>query len=110
MAGFTICEEWWCHSPDRVSENEHVKLLWDFKPIADHHLIHNRPDMMLIMKNEKKVFLIDVAIPGDSRLFHKFAEKQNKYVDLKIELWHFKVYIVPIIIGAIGSIPKTYLY
>ena len=63
------------------------------------------------MKNEKEVFLIDVVITDDSRLsYTKFAEKQNKYVDLKIELsqlWHSRVYIVPIIIGALEFIAKA---
>ena len=62
------------------------------------------------------MFLIDIAIPGDSHPSHKCTEKHTKYVDLKIEvarMWNFKkVAVVPIIIGALGSIPvglSTYL-
>ena len=75
-----------------------------FTLITDHHLLHNRPDLMLVLKHQKKVFLIDVAIPGDSRI----SQKIN--VDLKMELsqlWHSTVHIVPIIVGALGSIPKN---
>ena len=112
MAGIMVCNDWWCHSPDRVSENEHFRLLWDFTPITNHHLPHNRPDIIFIMKDLKEMYLINVAIPGDSmRLSHKFAEKQNKYVDLKIELsqlWHCRVCIIPIIVGALGSVPMNW--
>jgi len=59
---------------------------------------------------------IDIAIPGDSHLSHKCTEKHAKYVDLKIEvarMWNSqKVAVVPIIVGALGSIPvglSTYL-
>jgi len=51
-----------------------------------------------------------VAIPDDSRISQKITEKQKKYVDLKMELsqlWQSTVHIVPIIVGALGSIPKN---
>jgi len=53
---------------------------------------------------------VDVAIPGDSRLYSKVLEKQTKYTDLKIEiqnLWNVSCQIVPIVIGTLGSIPKS---
>jgi len=52
----------------------------------------------------------DVAIPGDSRLCSKVLEKQTKYTDLKIEvqkLWNISCQIVPIVVGTLGSIPKS---
>ena len=62
------------------------------------------------MSTINEVYLIDIAIPGDSRLSQKVVEKQTKYVDLKIEVvrvWKCrKVSIIPIIVGALGSIPK----
>ena len=68
--------------------------------ITDHCIPHNRPNLMLALKHQKKVFLIDVAIPGDSRISQKITEKQKKYVDLKIVLiscgnqhcWSLRVY------------------
>ena len=52
--------------------------------------------------------MIDVAIPGESHISQKTIEKLTKYVDLKIEisrLWKSKkVFVVPIIIGALGSV------
>ena len=35
---------------------------------------------------KKQVWIIDVAIPGDSRIEEKVLEKISKYQDLKIEI------------------------
>ena len=53
---------------------------------------------------------IDVAIPGDTNMFKKEAEKILKYKDLIIEiqcLWNMKVKVIPVIIGATGTISKS---
>ena len=77
--------------------------------MSDVLLQHNRPDITFVLKQSNEVFLIDIAIPGDSYLLHKCTEKLTKYVDLKIEvarMWNSKkAAVVPIIIGALGSIP-----
>ena len=56
--------------------------------------------------------MIDVAIPGDSRINQKEVEKITKYQDLKIEverLWEKKATAVPVVIGALGAIPRDLL-
>ena len=59
------------------------------------------------------MYLIDVAIPGGSRLSSKTIEKLTKYVELKIEISRMwrpkKVSVIPIIIGALGSVPVDLL-
>jgi len=57
----------------------------------------------------KLFYLIDVAIPGDSRLIVKVNEKIERYTDLKIELQRMRkvrVAIVPLIVGCLGSVSK----
>ena len=69
-----------------------------------------QPDLTLVDKTINKVSLIDVAVPWDSRAEQKEQEKRDKYQDLRIELrrlWDKLVEIVPIIIGALGTIPKS---
>ena len=59
------------------------------------------------MVEKKQVCLIDVAIPGDSRINQKEVEKITKYQDLKVEverLWEKKATVVPVMIGALGAI------
>jgi hypothetical protein len=55
--------------------------------------------------------LIDVAIAGDRNVFKKEAENFLKYKDLTIEIqrmWNFKTKVIPVIIGATGTISKTF--
>ena len=52
--------------------------------------------------------LIDIAVPGDSRVASKENEKVRKYQDLARELrklWQVKVKVVPVVVGALGTIP-----
>ena len=56
------------------------------------------------------MWLIDVAIPGNSRINHKEVEKITKYQDLKVEeerLWEKKATVVPVVIGALGATPRS---
>jgi hypothetical protein len=53
--------------------------------------------------------LIDVAISGDRNVIKKEAEKVLKYKDLTIEIqlmWNVKTKVIPVIIGATGTISK----
>ena len=77
-------EKWWEHNVEKVLQNEEVKILWDFKIQTDKHLAHNIPDITVVEK--KQVWLIDVAIPGDSRINQKEVKKITKYQDLKVEV------------------------
>ena len=77
-------EKLWEHNVEKVLQNEEVKILWDFKIQTDKNLAHNIPDMTVIKK--KQVWLIDVAIPGDSRINQKEVEKITKYQDLKVKV------------------------
>jgi hypothetical protein len=54
--------------------------------------------------------LIDVAISGDRNVIKKEAERILKYKDLTIEIhrtWNVKTRVIPVIIGATGTISKS---
>ena len=79
----------------------------DFRIQSDKHLAYNTPDLTIVKK--KLVWIVDVAIPGDTRIEEKEFEKISKYKDLQIEierLWRKKAKVVPIVIGALGAILK----
>ena len=100
-------DKWWEHKIEKVLQNNEAKILWDFKIQTDKHLAHNIPDITVVEK--KQVWLVDVAIPGDSRIQQKEVEKITKYQDLKIEverLWERKATVVPVVIGALRAIPR----
>ena len=65
---------------------------------------------MLLDKTKKMCHLIDIAVPGDIRVASKEMEKIEKYQDLARELrkiWQVKVKVVPVVVGALGTIPKA---
>ncbi|XP_062831655.1 uncharacterized protein LOC134297613 [Anolis carolinensis] len=99
-------KNWWDHKPAKVLENEHTKILWDFQIQTDKVLEHNTPDITVVEK--KKVWIIDVAIPGVSCIDEK-QEKLSRYQDLKIELqrlWQKPVQMVLVVMGTLGAVPK----
>jgi hypothetical protein len=55
--------------------------------------------------------LIDVGISEDRNVIKKEAEKILKYKDLTIEIqhmWNVKTKVIPVIIGATGTISKSF--
>ena len=60
-------------------------------------------------KNTKKCLIIDAACPVDNNLILKRNEKLDNYSELRLEkarMWDKEKLIVPVIIGALGSIPN----
>ena len=110
--GFPHSDQWYEHVPERVLENENVKLLWDFSIQTDHHLEHNKPDILIHEKTSRGCYIIDVACPFDTRVKTKELEKVERYQDLKREIgriWECRnVCVVPIVIGALGTLSKNF--
>ena len=105
---FEVNSCWWKHRPDAVLENPMCKILWDFSIMVDRPIYHNRPDIVVVDKQTNKGYFIDVTIPGDAHIRAKTTEKLEKYRDLQIvtqQLWRMSITIVPIVIGALGSVP-----
>ena len=93
------------HNPAPVRENDTFKLLWDFDIQTDHLISARRPDLIIINKQKKKICKI---VPVYHRIKLKEYEKRDKYFDLarelKKKLWNMKVTIIPIVIGAFGTV------
>ena len=102
------------HNPASVLENATHKLLWDFNIQTDHLIPARRPDLIIINKKKKKrtCKIVDFAVPADHRIKLKECEKRDKYLDLDRELkklWNMQVTIIPIVIGAFGTVTKGLL-
>ena len=55
---------------------------------------------------------MDFAVPADHIIKLKECEKKDKYLDLAMKLkklWNMKVTIIPIVIGAFGTVIKGLL-
>ena len=94
-----------------TSEGGKVTILWNQQVQTDRTIPNNKPDI-IIRDNEKGTcMLIDLAISGDRNVIKKEAEKILKYKNLKIEIqrmWNVKTKVIPVIIGATGTISKTF--
>ena len=86
------------------------KLLWDIQ--TDHLIPARRPDLIIINKRNRIRKIVDFAVPAHHRINLKESEKKDKYLNLVRELkklWNMKVTIVPIVIGALGTVTKGLL-
>ena len=99
-------------NPAPVLENNSHQLLWDFSIQTDHLIPARRPDLIIINEKKRICKIVVFAVPADHKINLKESEKKDKYLDLARELkklWNMKVTIVPIVIGASGTITKRLL-
>ena len=110
--GFDKSDRWYTHKPEKVLDSKECKILWDFPIQTDKTLEHNRPDITVIEKNNKRCLIIDPSCPFDTRIEGKEEEKCDNYCDLKYEIariWKMKeVEVIPVVIGALGSVTKNF--
>ena len=100
------------HNSASVLENDTYKLLWDFDIQTNHLISARRPDLIIINKKKRFCKIVNFAVPADHRIKLKECERKDKYLDLARELkklWNMKVTIIPIVIGAFGTVTKVLL-
>ena len=100
------------HNAESVLEHEIHKILRDFEIQTDHLILVRKADLVLVDKKiERNCRIVDFTVPTNHREKINENEKRDKYLDLareiKKKLWNKKVTVIPIIIGALGTIPKT---
>jgi len=119
---FNICKEigvqldkkhWYKHVPKSVVTNQggKVTILWNQQVQTDRTIPINKPDIIIRDNGKGTYMLIGVAISGDRNVIKKEAEKILKYKDLTIEIqrmWNVTAWVIPVIIGVTGIIPKSY--
>ena len=108
---FDHANKWYMHNPEPVLENDTHKLLWEFDIQTDIQTAR-RPDLIIINKKKRICKIVDFAVPADHKIKLKECEKRDKYLDLARELkktMNIKVTIIPIMIGAFGTVTKGLL-
>jgi hypothetical protein len=86
-----------------TSQRGKVTILWNQQIQTDRTIPNNKPDIIIRDNGKGTCMLRDVAISGDRNVIKKEAEKILKYKDLTIE-----TKAIPVIIGATGTISKSY--
>ena len=78
---------------------------------TDRTVPNNKPDIIIRDNQKGTCVLIDVANSGHRNVIKKEAEKILKCKDLTIEtrrMWNVKTKAIPVIIGATGTISKSF--
>ena len=81
--GFEQPAHWYDHAPKGVVESDEIKVLWDFMIQSDHRIEYQKPDIVVVEKEEKKCLIVDIAILDDKNVGVKEEEKIQKYDKLK---------------------------
>jgi hypothetical protein len=79
--------------------------------LIDIHIQHNRPDIIILNKQQKQEYLLDIAVPNSHNITQTYNTKINKYLELSVamrNLWCLeKISILPFIISAKGIVPQS---
>ena len=102
------CEQRWDRGT--VFENHKAKLVSDFE-FQLRKTTARRPDLILELKENKKIWISDMACPPQNNIETKRIEKMTKYRQLAFETRDqrpsYDVYVLPVVIGALGGGIKT---
>ena len=107
--GISCVNNWFEEVPDTVqnSENGQFEIWWDRPIETTVKLERNRPDMILINRQDKEWTTVEFSVPWDKNVLLKEKEKIQKYIKLVKEIC--KVHgvstkVVPIILGSLGTV------
>ena len=87
-----------------MSENDNLKILWDFSMITDTTVACNRPDIVLFLKQEQCIVMF---CPADVKVVEKEEAKVQKYQALASELIYLyeqPVDVIPVVFGHSGVV------
>jgi hypothetical protein len=59
--------------------NDNYKLYFDRTVLTDIHIKHNRPDIIILNKQQKQAYLLDIAVPNSHNITQTYNTKINKY-------------------------------
>jgi hypothetical protein len=64
-------------------ENDNYKLYFDR---TDIHIKHYRPDIIILNKQQKQAYLLDIAVPNSHNITQTYSTKINKYLELSVAM------------------------
>ena len=90
-----------------------MKLLWDCYEQSHHVIEHCRPDLLLVKKRTKEATIVNIAVPGDTRILNREQRRNLAHQDLKRKIkrvWQLRK-VNSIVVGALGTVtPKFQRY
>ena len=108
--GIPTGNKWYSHVPNVVTETNNGKVtIYCNKPVKiDRKVSYNRPDVVVIDREENTWYIVSFAIPVDHHVKEKEEEKIDKYMDLAVDVrrqFRVQTMIVSIVLGAFGTVP-----
>ena len=100
---------WYQQKWDRgmVLENDKAKLVWDFEFHLQKTTSVRRPDLLLKLKIDKKIWICNMACPQQNNIGAKRDEKMMKFRQIAFETIErrpgYEVYVVPVVVAALGG-------
>ena len=109
--GIDCSSKWYNHVPSAVCSNpeDTIELHWDHTILIDVAVEHNKPDLVIVDKLKKLWTFVDFSVPWDANVKNKEDDKVDRYSVLAggvRRLHHVKTKVIPIVIGALGTVPK----
>jgi hypothetical protein len=56
------------NKPESCLENDNYKLYFDRTVLTDIHIHHNRPYIIILNKQQKQAYLLDIAVPNSHNI------------------------------------------
>jgi hypothetical protein len=68
------------YKPESCLENDNYKLYFDRTVLTVIHIQHNRPDIIILNKQQKQAYLLDIVLANSHNITQTYNRKINKYV------------------------------
>jgi hypothetical protein len=69
------------YKPESCLENDNYKLYFDRRVLTDIHIQHNRPDIIILNKQQKQAYLLDIAVPNSHNITQTYNTKLFDFLD-----------------------------
>jgi hypothetical protein len=89
------------YKPESCLENDNYKLYFD-------HILQNTPDIIILNKQQKQAYLLDIAVPNSHNITQTYNRKINKYLELSVVMRNLSCFLknLPLIIST-GIVPQS---
>ena len=107
--GVECASKWFEEVPDTVrkSKDGQFEIWWDRPIETTVKLDHNRPDIVVINRQDNEWLIVEFSVPWDKNVVLKEEEKIRRYIPLCKEIrkvHRVSTKIVPIILGSLGTV------
>jgi hypothetical protein len=74
------------YEPESCLENDNYKLCFDRTVLTGVRIKHDRPDIIILNKQQKQAYLLDIAVPNSHNIIQTCNTKINKYLELSVAM------------------------